>query len=84
MIVAGDVSAAIPLEGVIDMDAERKRLAKSIAGHESDIAKMVAKLSNPDFMARAKPDAIEEAEARKAELDSLVAKLKGALTRIEA
>ena len=84
MIVAGDVSAAIPLEGMIDMDAERKRLAKSIAAHESDIAKMVAKLSNPDFMARAKPDAIEEAEARKVELDGLVAKLKSALSRIEA
>ena len=84
VIVAGDVSAAIPLEGVIDMDAERKRLAKTIAGHESDIAKMVAKLSNPDFMARAKPDAIEEAEARKTELDGLVGKLKSALSRIEA
>ncbi len=84
VIVAGDVSAAIPLEGVIDMDAERKRLAKAIAGHESDIAKMVAKLSNPDFMARAKPDAIEESRERKAELDGLVAKLKTALSRIEA
>jgi valyl-tRNA synthetase len=84
IIVAGDVSAAIPLEGVIDMDAERKRLAKAIAGHESDIGKMVAKLSNPDFMARAKPDAIEEAKERKAELDGLVSKLKAALSRIEA
>jgi valyl-tRNA synthetase len=84
VIVAGDVSAAIPLEGVIDMDAERKRLAKAIAGHESDIGKMVAKLSNPDFMARAKPEAIEESRERKAELDGLVAKLKAALARIEA
>jgi len=84
VIVAGDVSAAIPLEGVIDMDAERKRLAKSIAAHESDIAKMVAKLSNPDFMARAKPDAIEESRERKDELDGLVARLKSALSRIEA
>ena len=65
------------------MDAEKKRLAKTIAGHESDIAKMDAKLSNPDFMARAKPEAIEESQLRKAELDGLVAKLKAALARIE-
>ena len=84
VIVAGDVSAAIPLEGVIDMDAERKRLAKAISGHESDIAKMVAKLSNPDFMARAKPEAIEESRERKVELDGLVGKLRIALARIEA
>jgi valyl-tRNA synthetase len=83
VIVAGDVSAAIPLEGVIDMDAERKRLAKTIAGHRSDIGKMDAKLGNADFMARAKPEAIEEARERKAELEGLVARLEAALARIE-
>ena len=83
-IVAGDVTAAIPLEGLIDMAAERARLAKTIAAHQGDLAKMDAKLGNPDFMARAKPEAIEESRERKAELEGLIAKVKVALARIEA
>ncbi len=82
-IVAGDVTAALPLEGLIDMAAERARLSKTIAAHQADIAKMDAKLGNADFMARAKPEAIEESRERKAELEGLIAKLKVALSRIE-
>jgi len=83
VIVAGDTSVALPLEGVIDMGAERKRLAKEIASAESDIAKMDAKLSNPNFMAKAKPEAVEEATERKAELQDQIKKLKAALKRVE-
>ncbi len=82
-IVAGDVSAALPLAGIIDMDAERKRLDKAVEAHRSDIAKMDAKLDNPNFMARAAPEAIEEARERKAELEGLIVRLKAALAWIE-
>jgi valyl-tRNA synthetase len=84
LIVAGATTAALPLADVIDMEAERKRLAKAIGGHEGDIAKMDAKLSNPQFMAKAKEEAIEEARERKTELESMVKRLKSALKRIEA
>jgi valyl-tRNA synthetase len=77
-IVAGDVSAALPLAGLIDLDAERKRLDKTIEAHRGDIAKMDAKLSNPNFMSRAAPEAIEEAQERKAELEGLIARLEAA------
>ena len=82
-IVAGDTTAALPLAGIIDMDAERKRLAKVIEGHKSDIAKMDAKLGNPSFMSRAAPEAITEAQERKVDLEGLVARLEAALARIE-
>ena len=55
-----------------------------IEGHKSDIAKMDAKLGNPSFMSRAAPEAITEAQERKAELAGLVARLEAALARIEA
>ena len=84
VVVVGDTTVALPLAGIIDMDAERKRLAKTIGGHESDIAKMDAKLGNPNFMAKAAPEAIEEAKARKAELMGLIDRLKVALARIDA
>ena len=82
VLVVGDTTAAIPLSGLIDMAAEKKRLEKEIASALSDIGKMDAKLENPNFVARAKPEAIEEARERKAELESQVKRLKAALARL--
>ena len=82
-MVVGETTACLPLAGVIDMAAERKRLEKSIAGATSDLAKMDAKLSNPQFMAKAAADAIEEARARKAEVEGEIARLGAALRRVE-
>ncbi|MGW8207217.1 MAG: valine--tRNA ligase, partial [Hyphomicrobiaceae bacterium] len=84
MIVAGETTGALPLEGIIDMDAERKRLAREIEKANVDIGKMNAKLDNPNFIERAKPEAIAEARERKAELENIVARLAGALKRLEA
>jgi valyl-tRNA synthetase len=43
---------------------------------------MNAKLENPSFMSRAKPEAIEETLERKAELEQALAKLLAAIKRI--
>jgi len=82
VLVVGETTAAIPLKGLIDFDAEKKRLEKEIAAAEADIAKMDAKLDNPNFMARAKPEAIEESQARKAELLGQVKRLSAAAKRL--
>ncbi|MGD9667543.1 MAG: valine--tRNA ligase [Hyphomicrobiaceae bacterium] len=84
MFVAGETTAALPLEGIIDMDAEKKRLAREIEKASVDIGKMDAKLDNPNFIERAKPEAIAEARERKAELEDMVARLGAALKRLEA
>ncbi len=83
LILAGDTTAAIPLEGIIDMGAERGRLKKEIAAAEVDVGKMNAKLDNPNFVERAKPEAIDEARARKAELEAAIVRWTAALKRLE-
>jgi valyl-tRNA synthetase len=83
VIVVGETTLALPLEGVIDMGAERRRLAKEIAEAEGDAAKMDAKLANPQFVARAKPEAVEETRERKSDLEARARRLKAALVRIE-
>ena len=74
--------AKLPLAGVIDMGAELARLEKAVAAVDVDLGKMDAKLNNPSFMSRAAPEAIEEAQERKAELTAQRTKLVAAVKRI--
>ena len=82
LIVSGETTAAMPLTGIIDMGAEKKRLEKAIEGANSDLAKMDAKLSNPNFIERAKEEAIAEAKERKAELEAEIKRFSAALKRL--
>jgi valyl-tRNA synthetase len=84
MIVIGDTSAALPLAGIIDTGAEMKRLGREIEKAQGDLDKMDAKLSNPQFMAKAKEEAVEEARDRKAELEETLKRLRAAVKRLEA
>jgi len=84
LLVRGEV-AALPLIGVIDLDAERTRLAKEMQKAEADIARVDAKLGNENFIARAPEDVIEEekekrdeAAARKEKIAEALERLKGA------
>ncbi|HYE45934.1 MAG TPA: hypothetical protein VEA44_09195, partial [Caulobacter sp.] len=60
------------------------RLAKEIAGHAADIERTNRKLSNPDFLAKAKEEVVEENRERLAEAEGAKAKLEAALKRLEA
>jgi valyl-tRNA synthetase len=84
-IVVGSEIATLPLAGVIDLDAERARLAKEMAKAEADIARVDAKLGNANFVARAPEEVVEEekdkreeAQARKAKIAEALERLKGA------
>ena len=82
LIVTGDTTAAIPLEGVIDMAAEKARLAREIDETTELLSKEKAKLDNPQFVAKANPDAVETARERVDEFEGKIARLSGALKRL--
>jgi valyl-tRNA synthetase len=84
VLVVGDTTAAFPLAGVIDMGEEMKRLSREIEKAESDLSKMNAKLDNPQFMAKAKEEAVVETRERKDELEGTIKRLKAAVKRLEA
>ena len=73
----------LPLAGVIDAGAERKRLEKEIAKLDGEIAKTAKKLSNPDFVAKADPEAVEDQRERQAEAEAARARLAAALARVK-
>ncbi|MBO0664448.1 valine--tRNA ligase [Jiella sp. MQZ9-1] len=65
-IVVAGATFALPLAGMIDVDAERTRLAKAKKKAEDEIARIDKKLSNERFVANA-PDEIVEQEREKRE-----------------
>ncbi|MGO8847304.1 MAG: valine--tRNA ligase, partial [Methylocella sp.] len=74
--------AALPLHGIVDLEAEKSRLAKEIAKLTGDAGKIEAKLNNADFIARAPEEIVEENRERLAEAFSRVEKLEAARARL--
>jgi valyl-tRNA synthetase len=82
LVVRGGVMA-LPLKGVIDLAAERARLAKEMTKCDADIARVDAKLGSPNFVARAPEDVVEEEKEKREEAQTRKAKLAEALQRLE-
>ena len=82
LLVRGEV-AALPLKGVIDLAAERGRLAKEMQKADADIARSDAKLNNPKFMERAAEEVVEEEKEKREEAVARKAKIAEALERLK-
>ena len=80
--VLGEATIILPLEGLIDLDAERKRLAGALAKAKAELDKVRAKLGNADFTARAPEAVLEEHREREQNFDLEVKRLSAALERI--
>jgi valyl-tRNA synthetase len=81
LIVRGEV-VALPLEGIIDLEAERARLGKEIDKISSEAEKIKAKLANADFVARAPEEVVEEQRERLEDGAERLVKLREALARL--
>ncbi len=82
LVVRGEV-AALPLKGVIDLAAERARLAKEMAKADADIARVDAKLGNAKFVERAPEEVVEEEKEKREEALARKAKIAEALERLQ-
>jgi valyl-tRNA synthetase len=82
LVVRGEV-AALPLKGVIDLGAERARLAKEMQKAEADIVRSDGKLNNPKFVERASEEVVEEEKEKRAEAVARKEKIAEALERLK-
>ena len=68
--VLADAEIILPLEGLIDTEAETARHRKAMADIEKQLASVRAKLGNEGFISRAKPELVEQQRAKEAELSA--------------
>ncbi len=81
-LVVDGQTIIVPLEGVIDIEAEKARLSKAYEAVSKEAGSLKGRLSNENFVARAKPEAVEKAKSDLAEKSAEAERLKIALERL--
>jgi valyl-tRNA synthetase len=73
---------ALPLAGLIDVDAEKDRLAKGLLKLEKEIKGLAGRAYNPKFAESAPPEVVAETKQNLAEREAEAEQLKTALARL--
>ncbi len=81
-VAAGEDSFIIPLEGIVDVEAEKTRLTKAMETSQKEFGSLDKRLSNPSFVEKAKPEAVEKARADAAHHAAEIDRLRAALARL--
>jgi len=74
--VVGSLRVLIPLAGLIDLSAEKTRLAKEIGKIESEIKKCEGKLGNANFVANAPAEVVTQERQRIVDWNTQLAALR--------
>jgi valyl-tRNA synthetase len=79
----GEMRVLVPLEGIIDIEAERARLTKKQTGLRTDLGKSRGKLDKPDFVNNAPAEVVTKEKERARELEGQISKLQEQLEKLE-
>jgi valyl-tRNA synthetase len=74
----------LPLEGLIDVAAEKVRLTKELEKINGEIVKVEQKLANPNFVQKAPPQVLQEHQQRLAEWQAKREHTKNALDSLQS
>jgi valyl-tRNA synthetase len=80
--VADRVRVLVPLEGLVDFEKERERLARELKKVSNDLASVEKKLSNEGFVARAPQEVVAQERERQRELAGKREHLETALSAL--
>jgi valyl-tRNA synthetase len=83
-LAAGGVSVYLPLAGLVDFAAERKRIGGEIDNLDRQVSRIEGMLGNPGFTGKAPAEVIERERARLLELQGKRAQLAERLAEIAA
>jgi len=82
--LVGEMKVLIPMTGLIDQEAELKRLAKAIGKLEADLERTRKKLANPNFIDKAPPAVVRKERDKAAEQEAALTKLREQTEKIRA
>jgi valyl-tRNA synthetase len=73
----------VPMKGMIDVDAERKRLGRQMDKVQADLSRARGKLDNPNFVNNAPADVVTQEKQRAADFERQVAQLSEQLEKLD-
>ena len=79
----GELRILVPMAGLIDVAAERERLAKQLTRTETELSKSEAKLANPRFRDKAPAEIVAKEQDRESEFRRQIDQIREQLTRLE-
>jgi valyl-tRNA synthetase len=82
VMVLRDAEVAVPLESIIDLKAERKRLGDEIVQVETDLARLEARLEDKNFLAKAPAAVINKEKDKLAVRKDRLGKLREQLAKL--
>ena len=81
-IVVDGATYILPLAGAVDFEAEKARLTKALEASQKEAKSLAGRLGNPNFVEKAKPEAVEKARADLAEKEAEAERLQEAIDRL--
>jgi valyl-tRNA synthetase len=84
MALLDELRLLVPMKGLIDVDAERKRLEKQLGKVQADLDRARAKLDNPRFVNNAPADVVTQEKQRAADFERQIAQLGEQLEKLDA
>src|SRR5260370_4471398 len=82
--VVDGATLILGLGEVVDLVKERERLGKEIGKLDAELAKIVAKLANANFLAKARPEVVDEQRERQVDVTRDRDRLRAAYDRLTA
>lgn len=79
----GHMKVLVPLDSVVDRDAELQRLQKEIDRITKDLDRCRSKLDNASFVERAPKEVVDKERQRATELESALSEIRGKFDRFE-
>ncbi len=74
----------LPLEGLIDVTAEKARLTKKMEEYQAELTKVAQKLANPNFTQKVPPQVLQEHQQRLADWQEKLVSVKAALEALDS
>ena len=78
----GDLQLLVPMKGIIDVDAEKKRLSKQLEKLQAEIQRARGKLGNDKFVNNAPADVVTKEKQRLADFERQVVQLEEQSTKL--